>query len=130
MTGLSEGLFEWLTATVPLTGGWYPLRIPDGEPGKGEVAGTYQRISTDRPATHSGGTAWRMSRFQLTIYSDRYAAGLDAARDVVAALNGVRVDMDGYDVSATLAGEAEDVDPEPRGMFRQRVDVMLGSDAP
>jgi hypothetical protein len=127
--GLSEALFDWLTSTVPLAGGWYPLRLPDGAMKDG-VCGTYQRISTRRPMTHSGGTTWAQRRFQLTIYADRYTAALVAARDVVDALNGVRASMDGWDVSATIADEAEDVDPEPRGLFRQRIDVMLGSDAP
>lgn len=124
---MAEALFAFLTASVPLPGGWFPLRLPDGVT---FPAGTYQRISTVRPATHSGGTAWAMRRFQLTIYSQRYGEGLAEAVTVIAALNGTRSDMDGFDVSATLAEEGEDVDPDNRGLFRQRIDVMLGSDAP
>ncbi len=127
MSGISEALFDRLSTIAPLAGGWYPLRVKDGA---AMPAGTYQRISTVRPVTHSGGTDWSMRRFQLTIYSETYASGLAAARDVVAALNGVRETWGGFDVSATLMDEAEDVDPEPRGLFRQRVDVMLGSEAP
>lgn len=125
--GQSEGLFDYLTDNAPLAGAWWPLRIPDGAT---LPAGTYQRISAVHAMTHSGGTARANRRYQLTVFSERYADGLAAARTVVALLNGTRSTMDGYDVVALLADEAEDIDPEPRGLFRQRVDVMLASEAP
>ena len=127
MSGASEALWDNLTTAAPLPGGWWPLRLPDGVT---LPAGSYQRISTVRPITHSGGTEWAARRYQLAIYSERYAEGLDLARTVAAALNGVRETWDGWDVSAMLRDEAEDIDPEPRGLFRQRVDVMLGTEAP
>jgi len=135
MSGMSEALFEFLTTTAPLTGKWWPLRLPESAvastAGDGMVAGTYQRISgVPAATTHSGGTSLMRRRYQLTIYSEQYAPGLDAARTVAALLNGTRQTMDGWSVSAILADDAEDVDPEPRGLFRQRIDVMLGSEAP
>lgn len=127
-TGQAEGLWDYLTTNVPLTGGWWPLRIPDGAT---TPVGAYQRISgVPSATTHSGGTTLMDRRYQLTVFSDRYSPGLEAARDIVATLNGVKTTMDGYDVTAILVDAAEDVDPEPRGLYRQRVDVMLTSEAP
>jgi hypothetical protein len=127
-TGMAESLWDMLSSIVTLPGGWSPLRIRDGA---ALPAGTYQRISgVPYATTHSGGTEQHRRRFQLTIYSERYSEGREAAKAVVAAMNGTRGDWDGYDVIATLADDAEDIDPDPRGLFRQRVDVMLGSDAP
>jgi hypothetical protein len=127
-TGIAEGLWDYLSTNVPLAGAWWPLRIPDGAT---MPAGTYQRISSAPSATtHSGGTALMRRRYQLTVFSDRHGAGLEAARDIVTTLNGVRTTMDGYDVTAILVDDAEDIDPEPRGLYRQRVDIMLTSEAP
>lgn len=127
MSGLSEALFGNLTTgALDLPGGWYPLRLRDG---CALPAGTYQRISAAGPQTHSGGLALRTRRYQLVVYSERYTEGLDAARALVAALNGIRGTWDGWDVTAFVADEAEDIDPEPRGLFRQRVDAMITSEA-
>lgn len=125
--GLAEALFDWLDSDQTLTGGWYPLRLPDGVT---LPAGTYQRISGQAPLTHSGGLASRTRRYQLSIFSERYLEGLAAARDLIAALNGVRDTWDGWDVTAYIADEAEDIDRADRGLFRQRVDVMITSEAP
>jgi len=125
---MASDLYARLTAIAPLPGGWHPLRIPDGA---ALPAGVYQRISgVPYATTHGGGTDLKSRRFQLTVYSERYEEGRVAAATVAAALNGTRSAWaSGEDVSAMLADEAEDVDPDPRGLFRQRVDVMLGSEA-
>jgi hypothetical protein len=126
--GLSEALWARLgLITDGPAGGWWPLRLPEDVT---LPAGTYQRISSAPTHTHDGATALRARRYQLTIYSETYAAGLACARAVVAAIDGTRDDWSGWAVSAMLADEAEDIDPEPRGMFRQRVDVMLRTEAP
>lgn len=127
MSGLSEALWGELTGpSLDLVGGWYPLRLPDG---CDLPAGTYQRISATGPVAHDGAIALRTRRYQLTVYSERYLEGLEAARALVAALNATRGTWDGWEVTAFVADETEDIDPEPRGLFRQRVDVMLTSEA-
>lgn len=128
MSGLAEALVGALTiGALDLPGGWYPLRLPDGCV---LPAGTYQRISAVGPVAHDGALALRTRRYQLTVYSERYLQGLEAARALTLALNAVRDTWDGWEVTAFVADEAEDIDPEPRGLFRQRVDVMLTSEAP
>jgi hypothetical protein len=128
MSGLAEALWGELTApTLDLPGGWYPLRIPEGAD---LPAGTYQRISAVGPLTHDGGVALRTRRYQLTVFSQSYLDGLEAARSIVATLNGIRGTWDGWEVTAYIADDGEDMDPEPRGLFRQRVDVMITSEAP
>lgn len=126
-TGLSEALFDLLSTDLPITGGWFPLRLPDGV---ALPAGTYQRISSVGAQTHSGANSLRTRRYQLTVFSVRYVDGLSEARNIVAALNGTRSAWGGWDVTAMVADDAEDMDPEPRGLFRQRIDVMLSSEAP
>jgi hypothetical protein len=124
----SAALVAELATIVPSVR-FHPLRIPDGALAGGAIAGTFQRISRVGSSTHSGGTSHKFSRYQLTIYSSAYTAGQDAAEAIAAALNGVRQTWaGGLDVSATLMDEAEDVDPTERGLYRQRIDVMLGSE--
>ena len=125
---MSEALFGALGTMAPLAGGWWPLRIPDGA---SLPAGTYQRISSVPVAlAHDGGSDLMRRRYQLSVYSDRYLAGLTAARTIVETLNGVRTTWDGWTVTASIADDAEDIDPDPRGLFRQRIDVLLTSEAP
>lgn len=123
--GLSEALWPVLTTATGVP--WYPLRLPEKVT---LPAGVYQRISGTPTQTHSGGLDIRLRRFQLTVYSEKYLEGVAVARDVVAAFNGTRSTWAGWDVSAILADDGEDIDPEPRGLFRQRVDVFLRSAAP
>lgn len=124
--GLSEALFARLGAITSGTR-WYPMRLPEG---CDLPAGTYQRISSVPTQTHSGSVDIRPRRYQLTVYSETYRAGLEVARDITAGLDGIRGTWSGWTVVAMLADDAEDIDPEPRGLFRQRVDVFLRSTAP
>jgi len=120
----SAALVGQLATIVPAIR-FHPGRVPDGAT---FPAGTFQRISRLGSSTHSGGSSHKFSRYQLTIYSERYTEGQDAAETIATALNGVRETWDGLDVSAVLVDEAEDTDPTERGLFRQRIDVMIGSE--
>ena len=128
VAGLSEAVFERLLGVGGIT--WYPLRLPDGKPPRGGAAGVYQRISSVPVHTHGAVVDLKPRRFQLTVYSDTYDAGLVAIRATIAALDGTRSLWGGWSVSAMVVDEAEDVDPDDRGLFRQRVDVMLSTKAP
>lgn len=122
---LSESLVAFLDGLGGVT--WYPLRLPES---CALPAGTYQRISDVPVHTHDGVSSLRPRRYQLTIYSERYTEGLAAALVVVLALAGIRDTWSGWTVTSMLVDDAEDIDPEPRGLFRQRVDVMITSEAP
>jgi len=125
LAGLAEALYNRVLAVTSCS--WWPLRMPQGTP---LPAGVYQRISDAPTHTHGNVVDLRPRRFQLTVYSNTYDSGLAIARQVVAALAGTRGEWSGWDVSCMLADTAEDIDPDDRGLYRQRVDLMLSSKAP
>lgn len=126
--GLSEALFARIAGLGGIV--WYPLRLPDGTPPRGGAAGTYQRISGVPTHVHGNVVGLKQRRVQLAVYSDTYDAGLAAIRAVVAELDGTRGDWDGWDVTAMVIDDGEDIDPDNRGLFRQRLDLMLSTEAP
>lgn len=126
--GFSEAVFARLLGLGGID--WYPLRLPDGKPPRNGAAGVYQRISATPTHVHGNVVDLRPRRVQLTVYSDTYDAGLAAMRATIAALDGTRSLWDGWTFSAMVIDDAEDIDPDDRGLFRQRADLMLSTKAP
>ena len=114
-----------ITAAVP--GGWWPLRLPEGVT---LPAGVFQRISAPRTYTHSGPVPLIDRRVQLDIYATGYEAGAAAMGVVAASLSGTVASWSGCSVRALIVDDGEGVDPDDRGLFRQRLDVSLLSSAP
>ena len=125
--GLPEALFARLSGIANPGVGWYPLRLPDG---CALPAGVYQRISSVPIPVHGDRVGLRPRRYQLTVYSSDYDSGLASIRLIRDALDGTRDVWDGWTVSAMLLDEAEDIDPDDRGLYRQRIDLLLKSEAP
>lgn len=134
MTTLAEDVFAKLSTTAAITAVYgtsptraFPLRIP-------ESVSTYpalaiQNVGGTPEHTHDGLVDKRARLVQLMTYDTDYNRCQAAAATLVAALVG-RSTWGGNDTTCLLAGDvAEDVDPEPRGLFRARVDLAVMSAA-
>ncbi len=105
---------------------WYPGRLIEKPV---FPAGTYQRITGVGGHTHDGLITPRERRYQLSIYDTDYTRGDDARVVVIAELAGTRATWGTETVTCRLADDAEDIDPQPGGLYRQRVDLYLTSTA-
>jgi len=90
----------------------------------------FQRISGPRSYTHSGPVTLIDRRVQLDIYATGYHPAEAAMAVVAASLSGTFDSWSGYPVRALIVDDGEGVDPDERGLFRQRLDVSLLSSAP
>ncbi len=107
----------------------YPLRLP--ELPTGLPALVYQRVAAPGLSTHTGAFDNTERRFQLSIYDDDYSRGEEARAVILAELDGTSTvwGAGGPTVTCRKADDAEDIDPEPGGLYRQRVDLYLQSNA-
>lgn len=104
----------------------YPLRIPELPTGLPALA--YQRIAGPAEHVHGAMVTNRERRFQLSVYDSDYDRGREAAATIIGALAGTRSNWGGHgEVTCRLVDDAEDFDPEPSGLFRQRIDLYLQS---
>ncbi len=106
---------------------WHPGRLPETPPQF--PAGTYQRVAAPSEHAHDGALDLKERRVQLSIFDTDYSRGDDARAVVVAELDGTRSSWGGVTVSCRVADDTEDIDPEPGGLYRQRVDLYLMSTA-
>jgi len=131
MTTQSDALITRLHDGGPIEAAmgkrWHPGRLPES-PSQFPF-GTYQRIAAPSEHAHDGALDLKERRYQLTIYDTDYSRGDEARAVLVAALDGTKSDWGGVDVSCRLADDTEDIDPEPGGLYRQRVDLYLTSTA-
>jgi len=107
---------------------WYPGRLPESP--SQFPAGTYQRVAAPSQHAHDGALDLRERRYQLSIYDTDYSRGDEARAVVVSELDGTRGVWGGVTTSCRVADDTEDIDPEPGGLYRQRVDLYLTSTAP
>lgn len=107
----------------------HPLRLP--ELPTALPALVYQRVAAPGLHTHSGAFDNIERRFQLSIFDDDYSRGEEARAVIRSELDGTRATWGagGPTVTCRVADDVEDMDPEPSGLYRQRLDLYLQSSA-
>lgn len=100
----------------------YPLRVPQDAT---MPAIAYQKISSPKTQSHSGGSHLAQSRIQLTIEADSYESVKATADQVRACWEGYKGTVGGVRIDAALVQDDRDGWSEQHGAPVVRVDVMV-----
>ena len=122
---LAEDTYAKLQATPAITAIFstrtYPMRLPES---CSYPALAFQVITTLPEHTHDGLVNPLERMVQMTVYDTDYKRCAAAGEAIIAALVG-RSTWNTRSTTCRLAGGGEDMDPEPRGLYRYRVDLFV-----